>query len=355
MSTPSTSQAPSLRGRGHIPALDGIRGIAVLLVLAGHNLRFPPGWVGVDLFFVLSGFLITRILLETRESPQYFKAFYLRRFLRIFPAYYLTVHVVLLLAGANAGQWFWHLAYLGNMTGLAEHMFVPELEHTWSLATEEQFYLLWPLLVSRVPPRRLASLCWLLLLGALVARLRIGAGDDLIRFYTFGPLTHSDGLLVGALVALRVHGGWTHTRANIRGAQVVFFVCIAIMGGMAVTGHMAFTRHSTVMSVLGVPSVVFASAAGLWWAISLTEGSWAHRVLTGRSLTYVGRISYGLYLYHIPVLLFGMEWLGVDDSNVWRYRAVGLGLAFVAFGVAALSWRAFEAPIQRLKKRFPYD
>src|SRR5579885_3225639 len=163
----------SLAGRGnittsHIPALDGLRGIAILLVLWFHfrgYLGGEPiqctlaiigefGWIGVDLFFVISGFLITRILLQTKEKPDYFRSFYTRRALRIFPLYYASLAVLFLapmsfmshsLPVAHDRLWFW--IYLANWNPLFEQIRPGSAAHFWSLSVEEQFYLVWPLLV----------------------------------------------------------------------------------------------------------------------------------------------------------------------------------------------------------------
>ncbi len=192
------SAASDWRPSGHLPALDGLRALAVFVVVE-HNISLVSGgeglllhqlesmlhrgWMGVQLFFVLSGFLITRILLETRRSPEYFRSFYSRRALRIFPLYYATLIFLFLLLPA-LGQtpsvlaedmpfsrqvWLW--AYLSNWTGprgLGGGS--PPVFHFWSLAVEEQFYLLWPLVVLFCTPKRLMQVCGGVVLASLLCR-----------------------------------------------------------------------------------------------------------------------------------------------------------------------------------------
>ena len=212
--------APTRVGN-RLPALDGLRGIAVLLVLAFHcRYFFPPwmeksarptldvlGWSGVDLFFVLSGYLITGILLDTKDSSSYFRTFYARRSLRIFPLYFSFVAAVLLLA-----QWrvhgFWYLTYLSNWQpghGVNDGY----LSHLWSLAIEEQFYLIWPAVVWFVPPGRLKWIC--IALAVTAAGLRPFAGSQDQAAYRLTPC-RMDSLALGAFVAI----GMRHFEATLR-------------------------------------------------------------------------------------------------------------------------------------------
>ena len=200
------------------PALDGIRGLAILMVLAHNTLRVAPeggvlsevvasvsgiGWTGVTLFFVLSGFLITRGLMEEQGSPTYFRAFYLRRALRIFPLYYLfLVFFLLVLPALDAApqnivddlpRQIWYWLYLSNWTQFAD-LGGTGLPHLWSLAVEEQFYLLWPLLVWRRSPRQVLWLCMGVIAVAFVARVGLVLGGvEPMQIYTF-TITRVDSL-----------------------------------------------------------------------------------------------------------------------------------------------------------------
>jgi peptidoglycan/LPS O-acetylase OafA/YrhL len=214
--------------RRHIPALDGVRGVAVLLVISNHlgSALIPPyanlidygagklvgyTWVGVDLFFVLSGYLITGILSDTRHSEHYFRNFYARRALRIFPLYYaflLAIFVLLPRVGLVLPEpdvmhhqaWFW--TYVSNFYFARLGWLPMSTGHLWSLSIEEQFYLLWPLVVLLIPRQTLARTCATLIGVIVVGRaVLIHLGLSVLQVYLLTP-THLDPLLAGAFVAL---------------------------------------------------------------------------------------------------------------------------------------------------------
>ena len=221
------SRSPRLSAR-HFTSLDGLRGVAFLLVFAHHyglsaNITQPfiralgwlagGGWMGVDLFFVLSGFLITGILIDTRDGPHYYRNFYARRALRILPLYYTLLLVLFALTPVWHLKWHWgHLAYvfyLGNFAGLLDgtlNHVLPfiTLTHTWSLAVEEQFYLIWPLIVASIAsPRRLVRLCFILSGCGLLLRILLLLTVPAAHEWSYGQLpTHADGLLLGAVAAV---------------------------------------------------------------------------------------------------------------------------------------------------------
>jgi peptidoglycan/LPS O-acetylase OafA/YrhL len=211
-----------------IPALDGLRGVAIIAVLCSHLIWPSPsfdgidrvlfnGWVGVDLFFVLSGFLITRILCETRDEPGYFRRFYVRRSLRIFPIYYLFLAILFLVVPLilrlsheemstslrdliDRQGWYW--SYLVNVLQASNHAAIDRQwsAHFWSLAVEEQFYLFWPAVVLLVPRRQLATLCVAIVLFALAGRIWIASGTNPFTAFVSMP-TRLDALAAGAFVA----------------------------------------------------------------------------------------------------------------------------------------------------------
>ncbi|HMK29165.1 MAG TPA: acyltransferase, partial [Terriglobales bacterium] len=202
-----------------VPSLDGVRGVAILLVLLLHFSKlvnwypqqkaFAVGWVGVNLFFVLSGFLITGILLDAKGGQRYFSNFYARRTLRIFPLYFAFLALVLLLA-----PWFvsspmlsalyrempWYLTYLFNWRAASGG---PPLGHLWSLSVEEQFYLAWPLLVYIASRRTLRMICSILIVGSFVFRV-VAVGSGFPRFAYFATPACMEELAYGALGALLV-------------------------------------------------------------------------------------------------------------------------------------------------------
>jgi peptidoglycan/LPS O-acetylase OafA/YrhL len=334
----------------HMPQLDALRALAALAVVLHHNLwRDPSDWrsgvraalslgeTGVRLFFVLSGFLITGILLRAREGAGergrggILRAFYARRFLRIFPLYYAAVGAVALLGDPlMLGTLPWHLAYLSNFCiGRMPDYPGPPVSHLWSLSVEEQFYLCWPLLVLFVPRRRLLPLTLSTLVLAPLARLatlRL-AGPVAAAVCTPSCL---DTLGIGATLAVLGEGG----RAFVRPCLPLG---LALLGATYVAGDAfrAVFRDSAYALVFAW--VVRGAASGF-------PGR-AGRVLTWAPLAWLGTISYGIYLIHhmLPMRL--------PEYGLLRTLVV---LA-VTIPVAAASFHFFESPLNRLKRRFPYS
>ena len=339
----------------YIPVFDGCRGIAVLLVVVMHVYGLPLGWLGVDVFFVLSGFLITRILLNTKDCDGYLKTFYARRFLRIFPVYYLTLLVVALVAvkPEHMGRMWWYVGYLSNFIWLQPGADVGTLAHTWSLAVEEQFYIFWPFLVLLLQRRAMMTLCVAMWVMAVAFRLGLGMYPELEDAYTYSLFTRSDGILFGSMLALLVKGGLRHSEANMRLALRVAIVGGLVVCAMAATRNLSFSRHTPLMSAVGMPSVVLTTVFSLWFAMGVPPEHLLHRLLCWRPLAYLGRTSYGIYLYHLPLLRIVHPKLDVPETLGWRLLT-GTLLGLAAIGVAALSWKFFEAPLIGLKRRFEY-
>jgi len=294
----------------------------------------------VDLFFVLSGYLITSILLKTRESPRYFRTFYLRRTLRIFPPYYLLLIVVFVLLPwvrplgerLRENEWMFWL-YIGNFLFAAHGgQSVRAINLTWSLAIEEQFYLVWPALI-RLVKRRFAGICIAIcvILPALrFALWKVGVGW--LWLHLMMPL-RADSFAWGALVALYPRRfAWLSA----------LIIPIAIL-----TAAREYYQPQELVGTIGY-SLNAACAAGLIsWA--LRDGYFA-RALSLRPLRYIGEVSYGIYLYHALCFL-------VVTHFVHFHRAVAGGfeqivvVSAVSVGVAAISYHFFERPILKLKDR----
>ena len=342
-----------------IAEIDGLRGIAILLVMVhrlwprgGMNDIAEAGWVGVDLFFVISGFLITRILLDTRDDPHYFRNFYARRVLRIFPLYYLFVGTLLVafpLLGshaylANAGSPAWYLTSLGNVPeGVLGRDPPYWLAPVWSLAIEEQFYLSFPLIVRWLDRRRLVHvLLGLFALAPLARAVLLVVAPDADRIqYLFTPC-RTDAIAAGCLLALAMR--WRGVTALRRPAVVVAGIAAAIA---IATG---LDRTTTYGRVAGY-SVVAIGMAAIVLATLLARGEPATALLRLAPLRYLGRLCFGLYLLHRPAdtlttALLGK--LGVDAEHV---RFVPLKIA-VAVVLASLSWRVIEQPMLRRKRKF---
>jgi peptidoglycan/LPS O-acetylase OafA/YrhL len=370
---------------GFIPALDGLRGIAIILVMLHHFTYIRPasgigevigsvlffGWSGVDLFFVLSGFLITGILLDTRNSERYFTTFYARRTLRIFPLYYLVLFLALVVLpnfpamhAVVAGpidvppQWPYWL-YLTNVAVADRGWVHGWVDVAWSLAIEEHFYLVWPLLVWLCPPRLLALLCVVIIVAEPAARINARA-DDVAASLSIYVLTwfRLDGLAIGALLALAQRRGLLPLLDRwmplVVIAGVAGIIACTILGGHAWWWNRRMQQY-------GYSLIAITAGAMLVSAINRPADSAWPQMLSAGWLRAFGKYSYGLYLIHLPV----MRVVHAYVLNPEEYQALGLGpwtaqvlfygaATAPAFGLAWLSWRLFEAPILKLKARFPY-
>jgi peptidoglycan/LPS O-acetylase OafA/YrhL len=367
------------------PALDGIRALAVTLVFARHygggshggivlrviNLIRERGWVGVDLFFVLSGFLITGILYDTRSDSHYFKRFFARRSVRIFPVFYIVVVLLLLLTPIFHYQWHWlqltFLVYLGNF--FANHNFAlysaislthpaasVEFGHFWSLCVEEQFYLLWPLVVWFVRDR--IRLIWTaagISLLALALRLLMVvlcapplAEDWIVRTLPF----RMDALLIGALLALLLRG----PAADRWQRSGKWFL---LASSAAVLAIFMFSPEYDSPWLLSIGLTLTALASAGLICSTLRPGSPAFRTFYRKPLRVLGKYSYGFYVYH---LLFRGAWIQlfiVLSRHLHSLALAGilcLSCNFVlVFLVSKLSYDLIEVRILRLKRHFEYD
>jgi peptidoglycan/LPS O-acetylase OafA/YrhL len=331
-----------------IPELNGIRGLAVLSVVLYHckeSLSGTPlypvaqwGWTGVELFFVLSGFLITGIILESRTEPLFFRGFYWRRLLRIWPMYVLLLAVVFALNSswrprASGVHWFYYALLLQNLTRVT----LPgPLVPTWSLAIEEQYYLLWAPLARWI--RSWGAI--LLLLVALLAASPVARASHLHTLSTTNTLFHLDGIAFGSLTAFLLY-----TLALSRRAWRIASVAVTILGlGLTVYygwGGSPFTDTALALLFAGL----------LLAAVSWTGESFLYaRALRLALLTFFGRVSYGLYMTHMLVFIL----IGAIDGRLARFGTVG-GVAvvlirlLVSTAVATSLWYGFEQPILKLK------
>lgn len=368
----------------HTPALDGIRGIAIILVLLHHFTLFDPitsagawigfvallGWSGVDLFFVLSGFLITGILIDARGSERYFTSFYARRTLRIFPLYYLVVFVSfvllplsphwyqLLVGRDHIPQWpYW--TYLVNFAIADRDAFKHGvLDVAWSLAIEEQFYLVWGVVVWLLSPRWLGPLCALVVVAAPIARtFALQDGAHTVDVYVL-PHFRADTLALGGLLA------WLARRGGLaRLSGVAIWVLVAATAGAVAA---ALADGSPWWSGLwtqriGYTLFALAGAALIVSAITRPPEARLPRILSVGWLRAFGKYSYCMYLIHLPVSRVMQEYVvapadfPVVMGAMWPAQVGYWVLATIpTFAIGWLSWRLFEAPILRLKSRFPY-
>jgi peptidoglycan/LPS O-acetylase OafA/YrhL len=364
---------PGVRGKGHVPELDGLRALAVMLVFLDHfaptatlphvRILHQIGWIGVDVFFVLSGLLITGILLDARQHAHFYRTFYVRRALRIFPLYYALLLVVVAVMLARRGSepyremletWGspgWFFAYLGNIkTAISgaepPAAFVP----MWSLHVEEQFYLLFPLLIHRLRVLTLRRLLVGVIIAAPVIRfgLWLVAPDKPLVAYMLLPC-RMDGLAFGALIALRLRmpRPWPLGKPDLAVAATI--LSLAACGLFWASGR-AFDAE--LERTLGYSFFSAAAAAWIFW-IMLYRGTRWTSWLNVRPLQYLGKISYGLYLLQMPAAVL-LLWLlsPLHLRPDWLHTVGGwLALAIFCVGLASASWFLLERPLLRLKDK----
>lgn len=348
--------APPFR-LGHRPALDGLRAFAVLMVMAHHGYvpLFRGGSIGVDVFFVLSGFLITSLLLEEwdKTGEISFRKFYLRRALRLLPALVILLlfvesYALILLRGPRL--WTMQKAilavlfYVSNWFSIVRPDGLGPLSHAWSLSIEEQFYLLWPpalfvLLRSRLRMPRIVAVIALLAVVAAVHRAFLWTGpESLWRIYN-GLDTRIDELLAGCGLAAAFSAGWidfTPLRAFVRYSYVPSMAFILYL--------VARPLPPQIMYRFGWPSVELCLVVTLH-RLMAWDKTRLHRLLEFPPLVWIGRLSYGLYLWHYPIF-----------EKVGGWKALGVLVIPVAFAltfaVATLSFYFIERPFLRLKSHF---
>jgi peptidoglycan/LPS O-acetylase OafA/YrhL len=362
--TAASSDEPASFHLGYRRWLDGLRGVAILLVVFFHLQLLPGGALGVDLFFVLSGFLITNLLVEEwlRRGSISLKRFYFRRALRLLPGFIvlLLVFIVhtLLTSPPETIAARWHelavvACYVANWNQL-HGASLTLLGHTWSLSVEEQFYLLWPVLLClllylKVPRRHIL----ILVIGAIIASamLRLGLHNqhrflggpkiDIMRLYA-GLDTRADALLAGCLAGLVASWNWLPTScrfiASIKAASVF---AVLVLAFCLLKRDLCSSQYYD-----GLFTVVALMTAILIIRLLVAPSRIGAAILESAPLVSVGRISYGLYLFHAPVIACFDE-----DSLGWRHLGT-TALAFVlSVAAALLSFYLVERPFLRLKDR----
>lgn len=386
---PAGEHAGGLSLPSHIPGLDALRGFAVLLVIARHASAVPEatdpfaaaviggmraGWMGVDLFFALSGFLITGILLDTKGTDGYLRNFYARRTLRIFPLYFAFLAALFVIGPLTplvrnedfqtvreVQGWLW--SYLTNvLISWKGELSVPfHLSHLWSLALEEQFYLVWPFVVLALPARLVLRAC--LLLSAAAVALRVGivasAGWGVDAAYMLMP-ARLDALLLGGALAwlVRTPRSLGQLREWLRpvtyGALATLVVLFAWRGSarndpyMQVIGYLALSLLSVALIARALPRL---SSAGAPTAFQ--------RALQNRPMQAIGKYSYAIYIFQYPIILALETMLAAYAPALAEQAplsvAVGLFVAasLLSIGAARLSWVVLEAPALSLKRYFP--
>jgi peptidoglycan/LPS O-acetylase OafA/YrhL len=342
---------------GHRPALDGVRAFAVLMVMAHHAYIpfFQGGSIGVDIFFVLSGFLITSLLLEewNKTAAISFKKFYLRRALRLLPALFV---LLLAIEGyavfALKGPRLWEmqkailavLFYVSNWFSIFQPNGLGPLSHAWSLSIEEQFYLLWPpllfvLLLLRLRMSRMVAFLAALCVVASIHRAFLWTGPESTwRIYN-GLDTRIDELLAGCALAAAFAAGWMRFKPLQQLVRFTYLPCVVLILYLV-----AWPLPAHIMFRAGWPLIEICLVITFFRLVAWDRTA-LHRLLEFVPLVWIGRVSYGLYLWHFPIF---------EKVGGWRsLGALRIPAAFaLTFAVATLSFYLVETPFLRLKSKF---
>jgi peptidoglycan/LPS O-acetylase OafA/YrhL len=362
----------------HLPALDGIRGVAVLMILLFHYwqtyYQFPAasavqadfrflagGQTGVDLFFVLSGFLITGILLNAKGGPHFLRNFYMRRALRILPLYYLMVCGYFLCGWIDSGfqnafshSW-WYFVYMQNVGMTFWPGVVGEPGHFWSLGVEEHFYLLWPILVWRCDERRLPFYLLTIISGAFVCRLLMIPLVGETNIFWFSPC-RMDALALGALLSV-----------GVRRPEYARNVLKACRWGLLVMGPLLLVLYPLtsgksfyIMQTLKYLLAAVAFTALLGTVIGPNKWTWLEQLFRTGFLRWCGKYSYAIYVFH-PFLYDYITTrlrpiVPLAKTHLELYLACEFVLLFaVVLFVSWASWHLFEKHFLKLKRFFEYS
>jgi peptidoglycan/LPS O-acetylase OafA/YrhL len=368
-----------------MPELDGIRGMAILLVMICHLRIYSgasatigldqavfrvltAGWVGVDLFFVLSGFLITGILFDAKGSDHYFRSFYMRRTLRIFPLYYGVLFLFLWVVPAltpwaerveplrQQQAWYWtYLVNWSQVHGWGDNL---AFGHFWSLAVEEQFYLLWPLVVFVSSRRALQWICVGCVAGAIAVRWALVEHDLTTAAYVLGP-ARMDALAIGAFLAvtIRTPAGFL---AVSRLARPIALASLLVIVSIFLWLRALPAEGNAPFQIFGYTVFSTFFGAVLVTAIDRRGRGRVAGVCRSSTLALFGRYSYALYVLHQPFLYY-LPWrLTVDamprvlGSHIPALLVFSIGATTALVLLSMLSWHAYEKHFLKLKDLFPY-
>lgn len=382
----SIQNEPLIVGK-HNPALDGLRGIAILLVMwfhtscyaSGQCFSFQPiddpltGWehnyyilsllgqTGVDLFFVISGFLITAILLDTKENPGRLKNFYIRRSLRIFPLYffvlfsYLFIYSWLGSSEIELKNVLTHVFYVQNWSLNFPGADFALLGHTWSLAVEEQFYLIWPVLLYallRLEKKEMIITCCSLIAVSWLSRFYLAdIGHEKLAYTS--TLSRMDALILGGLVSILRSYNPDILNKN---KKILLYTAVTMTGlVIAMIGYYAGQAHVFHHNLIKIGLTAFSILYTALLALTVinSKKSQLIKILSSHKLQKIGQISYGLYLYHVIVMLLLINYFGPEiDSFFIRQLILLIPGSIISLILAYLSFKYFEKPILKLKDKY---
>lgn len=350
---------PNVSSSEHLPALDGLRGLAILLVILFHTFHFMPGWCGVDLFFVLSGFLITGQLIESKHHINYFKSFWIKRFLRIFPLYYLVLAIILIpknffnihtVSFSSWSYWFylqnWEYVYMSAFPDGKD-----TLNHFWSLAIEEQFYFVFPILIKYIPNKNLPWILISLIISAICFRYYYFNNEN-IGYYV-ATISRMDALSIGALIAIIIRENksllakWTH--------YFFYHSLIYIVLAITINADVHFTNP--LIAKFGLTAYALLFGCLLIYSLCPSPKSYFKKFLLNDILRYIGKISYGLYVFHWILYVFIKAPLEESIYNILHLSIlskiiVSLLVLLLSIILSHLSYHYFEKKIMNLKPFF---
>ena len=357
----------------HLKPLDGVRAIAVLMVMLFHFGYFAAGWVGVQVFFTLSGYLITRILLRARVNrfTAYAANFYWHRALRILPLLYAFViasaagYLLFGVPASFGSDWPWLVTFTANFARMTQTDLGPCFVHIWSLAVEQQFYLVWPVLIFFLPPQAFRFLVGAILL--LTPLIRFLVFQHLIQQGFDGhyagkaayvlPFTQFDAFAAGAAIAL-----WNLEQMRFAGRWFLMTLAAVAAAGLGVLTSSYFDGTGAFVGSLGYSMYLLHGYEYVWGysllnilsmlgIVCALRGVGPMRLLEARILVWIGKISYGVYVYHLPLLLLGeflMERYGIGIHGLARpaFFAAWMGTVIL---VSNVSFRWLETPFLKFK------
>jgi len=370
-----------------IKELDGLRGVAVIIVIALHIFKRASyftnhpillfitdlttvGWVGVDIFFTLSGFLITSILLRAKNQEHYFRNFYVRRVLRIFPLYYAAIAFILLFAPKLEAEFLNQLnvvlpvlllyqqnwAMLFNSFHLTGYLGV-----TWSLAVEEQFYFIWPFVVFFLDREKLIKVSFGYIAVSIVARI-LGAlfwGDlgKVSAFFAYGSFARFEEMLIGALLAIFLAGEGAREYVR-RYSLAVFVVSLSAFAALCfmmlpTLPHMEYANYPLTIGGYTTAALFTTGLIGVF--VTHPPQNVLRRLFQNSILAFFGKYSYSMYLFHVTAGLILLDIFWHSELRGWKpYFLYIIATYAVTVLISLLTWNLLEKHMLGLKKYFEY-
>lgn len=372
--------------KNRITEMDGLRGLAVVLVMSLHIFRRATeftqhptlyfisdlaiiGWIGVDIFFVLSGFLITTILLKAREKEHYFRNFYIRRILRIIPLYYATLLIVFFIIIPIKTPEFsdkipqllpYQIFYLQNWLEFKSQT-TPYIQITWSLAIEEQFYLFWPLLVYYLKRENLFKIgAGYVIISAISRAVGILVWEDksqAANFFFYNSFPRFDELIFGGLLAMALsYEFWREKIKRISLAILYVSSAVFLILSLMDLPNLPHPDYKHIpLNIGGYTSLTLLTSALISIFIIYPENFLINRIFRNKVLTFLGKYSYAMYLFHLPIALILLDILWRTHLRGWKMYMLYVVLSFaVTILTSFASWHLFEKHFLNLKRYFEY-